>query len=516
MATPSKSEPATSTGAWMALVAALLGWLFDGAEMGIFSMVGRSAVQDMLGIDGKPTAVEETQIGFLFGIIIAVFLVGAATGGVLFGWLGDRIGRVRAMSLSVLTYAIFTGLCGFAQSPIQLGILRFIASLGMGGEWALGVALVMEVWPNKSRALMAGLIGAAANAGYMVVGFVGMGLNAFLEQDAPRVLGAFGLSSATITMLTAHRGWRLMMMLGTLPAVLTFFFRIFVPESHKWEEEKAKGSTSHWSAVDLLGVVVGALGPGLIVYLWSDANRPGWMLIAGTFVGLAIAVVGYTYPVMRYLGRAMVGQAETSPWPTVRRMLLGAGLASVALLGTWGSTQWAPTWAAQLTHNAHNSREWTLVVLSIGAIAGTIVAALAGDWLGRRVAYCVLCATSLVSVLAFYQRHTEYNASFLIWAFVMGFTTASFYGWLPLYLPELFATRVRATGQGFAFNFGRIVAAIGTLQMGALLPFFKDDKTFVGVQGGYPVACSYISAVYLVGLVLIWFAPETKGKPLPE
>ncbi len=104
-----------------------------------------------------------------FGIIIAVFLIGAATGGVLFGWLGDRIGRVRAMSLSVLVYALFTGLCGFVETPVQLGILRFIASLGMGGEWALGVALVMEVWPNRSRALMAGLIGAAANAGYLLV-----------------------------------------------------------------------------------------------------------------------------------------------------------------------------------------------------------------------------------------------------------------------------------------------------------------------------------------------------------
>lgn len=505
----------------MALLAALLGWLFDGAEMGIFSMVGRSAVQDMLGIAGKPNAVQETQIGFMFGIIIAVFLVGAATGGVLFGWLGDRIGRVRAMSLSVLTYAIFTGLCGTAQTPVQLGILRFIASLGMGGEWALGVALVMEVWPNKSRALMAGLIGAAANAGYMVVGFVGLGLNAFLEQDAPAALGALGLSSETIQMLVAHRGWRLMMMLGTLPAVLTFFFRIFVPESHKWEEQKAKGGTSHWATVDLLGVAVGAIGPGLIVYLWSEKARApdtisAGLLVLGTLAGLAIAVVGYTFPVVRYLNRALVGQSDGSAWPTVRRMLLGAGLASIALLGTWGSTQWAPSWAAQLTQNEQNSREWTLIVLSVGAIVGTLLAAMAGDWLGRRVAYCVLCATSLVAVWAFYQQHNEYNTSFLIWAFIMGATTASFYGWLPLYLPELFATRVRATGQGFAFNFGRIVAAIGTLQMGALLPLFKDDKTFAGVQGGYPVACSYMSAVYLVGLVLIWFAPETKGKELPE
>src|SRR4029434_6660838 len=91
-------------------------------------------------------------------------------GGVVFGWLGDRIGRVRAMTLSVLTYAVFTGLCGFAGEPWQVGVLRFIAALGMGGEWSLGVALVMEVWPNRSRAFLAGLIGAAANGGYPLVG----------------------------------------------------------------------------------------------------------------------------------------------------------------------------------------------------------------------------------------------------------------------------------------------------------------------------------------------------------
>src|SRR5262249_19471037 len=153
----STSSAASSRGAWMALIAALLGWMFDGAEMGVFSLVGRPAVKDMLGFTTQTTREQEAQIGLYFGILIAVFVVGAATGGVLFGWLGDRIGRVRAMSLSVLTYALFTGFCGFTQTPMQLGILRFIASLGMGGEWALGVALVMEVWPNRSRAFMAGL-----------------------------------------------------------------------------------------------------------------------------------------------------------------------------------------------------------------------------------------------------------------------------------------------------------------------------------------------------------------------
>ena len=250
----------TKTGQWMALAAALLGWMFDGFEMGLFSMVGRSAIQDLMGYGTKPTPEQNALIGFYFGVVIAVFLVGAAAGGVLFGWLGDRIGRVRAMSLSVATYAIFTGLCGVVEAPWQIAGVRFIASLGMGGEWALGVALVMEVWPNRSRALMAGLIGAAANVGYLLVGVIGIGLAAILGNMKGWLIGV-GLSEATATMLVAFNGWRLMMLLGATPALLTFFFRLFVPESHKWEEERARGTTSQWAARDLFGVLIGAFGP---------------------------------------------------------------------------------------------------------------------------------------------------------------------------------------------------------------------------------------------------------------
>jgi MFS family permease len=271
-----------------------------------------------------------------------------------------------------------------------------------------------------------------------------------------------------------------------------------------------------------LGVLIGAAGPALIVYVWATKDMSAAIRIVGTLVGLAIAVVGYTYPVYRYLTRALVSSTaenKTPVAPIIRRMLLAACLGGVALLGTWGSTQWGATWAGQLTQNnpnVTNPREWTQIFLAIGAIIGTILAALAGDWFGRRLAYCLLCLLSLLSAVYFFQFHSEYGPSFLVWAFISGACTASFYGWLPLYLPELFPTKVRATGQGFGFNFGRILAAIGTLQMSALLPFFKDMKTFAGLQGGYPVACSCISGIYLVGMVLIWFAPETKGKPLPE
>jgi MFS family permease len=490
--------------------------------MGLFSMVGRAAIQNLLGFGEKLDPAQEDIVGHYFGIVIAVFLVGAATGGVLFGWLGDRIGRVRAMSLSVVTYALFTGLCGIAAAPWQIAVLRFIAALGMGGEWALGVALVMEVWPNRSRGLMAGLIGAAANVGYLLVGVVGLGLASILSQLESWLL-AVGISSDWASALVAFKGWRILMLLGAAPALLTFFFRLFVPESEKWQHEQGRGATSHWATRDLMGVLLGALGPGLIIAVWAIKDWPAqWsttsitgIRVSASIAGLIIAVCGYTYPVMRYLQRYATQQRGAVHWqPIIRRMLLAAGLSGIALLGTWGSTQWAPTWVGKL----NGSREWTQIWLAVGACVGTIGAALAGDLLGRRITYFAMCLASLASALWLFLGNDAYGNPLLVSAFLAGACTASFYGWLPLYLPELFATNVRATGQGFGFNFGRIIAAIGALQTGALMGLFQTDQHLLGITipRGYPLACSTMSLVYLVGMVFIWFAPETKGQPLPD
>jgi MFS family permease len=160
------ASPAIGQGQWMVLAAAFLGWMFDGLEMGVFPLAARPALQDLLHVTG------DKLVGQWMGYITAVFLIGAACGGLIFGWLGDRIGRVRTMIISVLMYSLFTGACYFVTAPWQLGAFRFLAALGMGGEWSLGVALVMECWPEKRRPLLAGLIGAAANFGFGLIGAV--------------------------------------------------------------------------------------------------------------------------------------------------------------------------------------------------------------------------------------------------------------------------------------------------------------------------------------------------------
>ncbi len=495
-------NPGTQRGKWMALTAALLGWMFDGLEQGLFSLVGNPALGDLLGTTDKG------EIGRWFGVITASFLVGAATGGVLFGWLGDRIGRVRAMTLSILTYALFSGLCAFVTAPWQMTGLRFCSALGMGGEWSLGVALVVEIWPDRSRALLAGLIGAAANVGYLLLALLGLWLSNFLG-DMRTWLLAVGLPTQTVETLVAHQGWRLLMMAGALPALLTFLIRIFVPESERWQREEGRGTTSHWATRDLGGVLIGALAACGIIYLWAEDFSLA-VRVVGSLGGLVVVTLGYLYPVIRYLRRARAADPTSgrAAGPTVRRMLLGACLSGVALLGTWASLQWASKWADDLTGGKlPEAKAYTQLWSAVGAIIGTIVGALMGNWFGRRLAYSLLCLGALASSLIFFQLNDGYGVTFLATVCLAGGLTASFYGWLPLYLPELFPTGVRATGQGFSYNFGRILAAVGALQTGNLIDMFK---------GNLPYACSLMSLIYVVGVVIIWLAPETRGKPLPE
>ena len=415
---PESSTPARITGgARMALLAAVLGWFFDGFEIGLFPVVARPALLSMLGAGG------EGQVGSWMGIITAWFLVGAAVGGVLFGWLGDRIGRVRAMALSILCYSVFSGAAWFAQVPWHLAAFRFVAALGMGGEWALGVALVMEVWPERSRPWLAGAIGAAANLGMVLVGVV-----------------------AWIWPVT-QASWRWMFLVGASPALLTFLIRLFVPESQRWEQARALGGNE----VSPLREVLGG------------------KLLHGTLIGIA--------------------------------------LSSIALIGTWGSVQWIPLWADKLTGGTIPGAKATAQILSsLGATLGSLAAPVLLGRISRRMGFSILCFLSLLICGLLFRTQSAYSTTFLIMVCTTGACTAAFYGWFPLYFPELFPTRVRATGQGLCYNAGRIVAAAGALTSGQLVSYY----------GGYAQMGATITLIYILGMIVIWFAPETKGRPLPE
>ncbi|TDU72801.1 sugar transport protein [Prosthecobacter fusiformis] len=495
----------------MALIAAFLGWMFDGFEMGLFPLIGKPALQDLLASTVAPEAMT-AYLDRWFSVIIATFLVGAATGGVFFGWLGDRIGRVKAMSFSIFTYAIFTGLCGFATEAWHVAILRFIASLGMGGEWALGVALVNELWTKGNRALVAGAIGAAANIGYLLVAALSLGMNTFIDTMRRWTL-ALGGSEQLAGYLLDNQAWRFLMIIGALPAAIIFLIRIFVPESDKWEDEKAAGKTSYWSTPDLKGVLIGAIVALGIIWSWSpmgiDAGVTSVMAVVITVVGFCVVVWGYLLPVRRYLQRAQEASSITRESQlTIRKnLLIGATLAGIALLGTWGAAQQSAKWSTSAELDANgwtNVAQYTQIATSVGACIFAMFAPFLANMLNRRVTYLVMCISALGAALLFYQTNTVINTWFFTTAFLMGGVTASFYGFFPLYLPELFPTSVRATGQGFCFNVGRIIAAIGGLQIANLVHAFGTSSN----------AYSALCMVYIIGMVLVWIAPETKGKAL--
>jgi len=402
------------------LLAAFLGWMFDGLEMGIFPLVARPALQEFQLATG---IVSEQFIQHWMGIITAAFLLGAAAGGLVFGWLGDRVGRVRAMMLSVLVYSVFTGLKYFARGPFDLAFLRFISALGMGGEWSLGVALVMEAWPEEKRPLMAGLIGMSSNMGFALIAVIGI----FFQT-------------------TVH-SWRWVMLVGSSPVLLALAIIWFVPESERWKH--------------------------------------------------SVIAEGRAQPVKEIFGPKLL-----------RNTLLGILIASIPLIVTWGIVLWIPLWADQMTGGSQpRVKAYTLLALSIGAASGAMFAPLLGKRIGRRPVYFGLCVTSFLTCGLLFKVFHAYSLSFLVVAALAGFFTSSFYGWLPQYLPELYPTRVRATGQGVCYNFGRILTAVCAWKMGTLMAWFGNSYAHAGETVVY---------IYIIGIVAIWFLPETIGRPLPE
>ncbi|MEZ6070319.1 MAG: MFS transporter [Pirellulales bacterium] len=352
---------------------------------------------------------------------IAAFLLGAALGGLVFGWLGDRSGRTKAMGLSILWYSLFTGLGYWATDANQLLVLRFVACMGIGGMWPNGVALVAEAWPDVSRPALAGLIGAAANVGITVLGVI-----------------------SRLHPLTAD-SWRWLMLVCATPALLGLFVLWWVPESPRW----LAGRTSH--------------GKGARAVPAAEVFRP----------------------------------------PLLRLTLFGIVLGTIPLLGAWGASKGYVLWADRIGAELGqlNLKSDAQIVWGVGASIGS----LAGGWLasrlGRRASYFLVSLGSvLISAYLFRATTPGYNFPFMATVFLLGLIPTVYFGWLPFYLPELFPTRVRATGAGVAFNFGRIISAAVTLSTVGLVALYQGRENEIGAVG---------SMVYALGMVVIWFAPST-------
>jgi len=414
---------------WLVLLVAWLGWVFDSMDATIYAIVLHPALHDLLKT--SPSAqVSSEVIGWYGGIIFSIFLIGWAIGGIAFGMIADYIGRTKTLILTILIYAVFTGMAALSETWWQLALYRFLTALGIGGEWAAGAAIVAEVWPEDKRAKAAAVLQSAWAVGFFI--------------------------AASISLLMRDSGWRLFFVIGIAPAVVALFVRLWVKEPERWlkahEQELRSGE-------------------------------------------------------LRVVKLAQLFEGDLR-----RSTLVGSGLAFVAVFGLWGATNWTPTLIRQLpdmegldAQVITSSVGYAIMALNAGALVGYLSFGPLADRFGRRAAFALMCTGSLVMLPVTFLTPRKYEHVLLLLP-LLGFFNNGIFSGFPIYLPELFPTRIRATGAGFCFNAGRVLASMGPFLTGFL----------VVALGSFGRAASAIALIYLLGLLILPFAPETRGRPLPQ
>ncbi len=415
------------------LIVAVLGWVFDSMNANIYSLVQTPALVELLGADAS-----KGEIGFYGGLIFSTFIIGWAVGGILFGILADYFGRARVMLITILIYAIFTGLAALSRSWWDLSIYRFIAGLGIGGEWAAGATLVAEVWPDRYRSRAASVMQSAWALGFFLAAFVNLCLGT--------------------------QGWRMVFLMGTAPALLALFIRARVNEPECWQEIQQRRTAPV-----------------------RDEARKDARLFRFTFLQLF------------------------DRW-TWRDTLVGTALATVAAFGLWGATNWTPSIVREVVDTEMLSDvvindlvSFAVMSLNAGAFLGYLAFAPIADRFGRKAAFFFFLLGSAVMIPIAFQCAKDYTTIVLLLP-LLGFFNNGLFSGFPIYLPELFPTHMRTTGAGFCFNAGRILSAIG--------PFITG--TMVASVGSFSKAASLIAFIYLLGMVTLIFARETKGQSVSK
>ena len=449
---------------WIVLIIAALGWLFDTMDQNLFNLVRTSSVKELLGTTGDPARVKE--IG---GWVTAAFLVGWSVGGFVFGIIGDRIGRTGTMILTILIYAIFTGLSGLAWNWESYAVMRFLTGVGVGGEWAAGAAIVAEVFPERSRPMALGALQALSAVGNMMAAVV-----------------TFGLAQWALS-------WRWAYAVGALPALLVLVIRRLVKEPEKWQHAKAEAS---------LGKEMGNIGE-LFTHPVLRRNTIAALLMAVAGQGALWGVGFWSVDLLlSVIAPFNVPQADQDRTKSVMFFIQQLG----AMLGIYAFAGFSEKTNRRTAFFVWFSLAWISIPAFFWGVAKAVNVTIPDGLSG------ILSVVTFSSGLPAGAQAAIQIACLL--AFLMGFATLGPFSGYTVYFPELYPTRLRATGCGLCYNGGRFLAALAPVALGQLTAVFAKQPG--AVAGGMPMAATVVTSIYILGFIGTAIGPETKGKPLPE
>ncbi len=475
---------------WWVVVVATLGWLFDGMDQRIFVLARTPALRELL------PGLTEVQLTAHAGYITMIFIFGWATGGLIFGLLGDRIGRARTMMLTILIYAAFTGFSALAHGWWDFALYRFLCGIGIGGEYAAGVALVAEVVPNRARPYCLGLLQGLGALGHLLASWISLYIGP--ESDV------YGIA-----------GWRILFLIGITPALLAVLVRLRLRESDAWLLAR---ETARKDAADRLARA-GVAPPGQLGDLTSifRDQRLRFHLLIGMLLGLAgqtgLWGIGYWTPeLIRHaqleLVRDQVAAQKEAPAPEVAR-IRSLNWTQLAL-ATVGDDAGAKALARQWRMESDRLVARGTLLQDIAGMFGIYAFTFFTARVGRRPAFALAYLLALGATIWTFGRLSKPGDVY--WMLPMlGFCVSSIYGGFAIYFPELFPTRLRSTGVGFCYNVARYITALGPLTLGKLAVLYAGLGFAVPLR---PAAIT-LSSIFLVGVVTVLFAPETKDKPLP-
>jgi MFS family permease len=438
---------------WFVFTVACLAWLFDCLDQQLFIIARNPAMQALL-----PPGTASDVLKQWGGYSTAIFIAGWATGGLFFGAIGDRIGRAKTLALTVLLYSVCTGLSATSRGVIDFAVYRFVTGLGVGGVFGLSVALVADSLPDRARPHALGLMQSLSAVGNVAAGAIAI-LIGYLET----------------THIKPGSSWRYMFLIGALPAFLCVFIQIRLKEPEKWVKAREAGR--------LTGARFGSYASLFGEARWRKPALLGMLLCVSGVVGLW--GVGFFTPelVGDVIGKVLAKE-NVAPDQIPGRRLMWTGI--------------------------------NMIMQNLGSFFGMMTFTKLASHYGRKPIFAISFVTAFISTFLVFRYFSQPWHIFTLIP-MMGFFQLGVFAGFAIYLPELFPTRLRSTGTSFCYNVGRFIAASGPFTLGILQSHLAAGAVTAEAKlQAFRNACCWVSLVFLLGLIALFFLPETKDRPMPE